>query len=467
MVKVIKKNQLMILSRLSSQAPGLKIIMNKITIILCLFFVLIGASGLVLVNIDQKQGAFLIKEHHDKFNMSVDKMDKILDGKVNVKVLAETAPDDELQAKIDRYNSRKETRELVFTLSLVLACIGAGVLCAGVSLKISNSAVRLIKKLAGSKTGDSKPDEQVSKDKKADKNSKKNKKEIQAERMAGPLVDSRWKNFQQNYSRWTASSAKEDGIKEDIKEKIKEEIPEEVKVLDSTDGCESTETQTNSEEIETEKKPFISFRRVPTPPPVLQENTGSNDNELNKKKAKDKKSEEFEEKVAQFNKKAADFQEQIIDPAEPINTALRELTDQVSAIREYASDQQDRVTKLQDGYDWNIIRTFCLKIIRCIDNLEDRIEQLNDETVSCDDLEEIRDELVFALESSGVERFEPHINSEYRGQERKAEAIKDRVKAEDKQMNGKIAKVLRGGYQYIIDEENVKIVRTARVKLYG
>ena len=45
--------------------------------------------------------------------------------------------------------------------------------------------------------------------------------------------------------------------------------------------------------------------------------------------------------------------------------------------------------------------------------------------------------------------------------------IKDREKAEDKQMNGKIAKVLRGGYQYIIDEENVKIVRTARVKLYG
>ena len=34
-------------------------------------------------------------------------------------------------------------------------------------------------------------------------------------------------------------------------------------------------------------------------------------------------------------------------------------------------------------------------------------------------------------------------------------------------MKGKIAEVIKPGYQYVIDDENVKIVRTARVKLFG
>ncbi|UCF17594.1 MAG: hypothetical protein JSW59_09060, partial [Phycisphaerales bacterium] len=59
----------------------------------------------------------------------------------------------------------------------------------------------------------------------------------------------------------------------------------------------------------------------------------------------------------------------------PIDSTLNDLTEQVSAIREYAANQQGRLEKLQDGYDWNIIRTFCLRVIRCVDNLENRIAQ--------------------------------------------------------------------------------------------
>jgi len=38
--------------------------------------------------------------------------------------------------------------------------------------------------------------------------------------------------------------------------------------------------------------------------------------------------------------------------SKPLNSAINELTQQVSAIREYAACQQDRLEKLQDGYDW-------------------------------------------------------------------------------------------------------------------
>ncbi len=171
--------------------------------------------------------------------------------------------------------------------------------------------------------------------------------------------------------------------------------------------------------------------------------------------------EQMEERTAQS------VQQAIIEHSKPLDSTLKDLAQQVSAIREYASCQQERVEKLQDGYDWNIIKTFCLRIIRCIDNLDNRINRLSSKGTKTEYLEDIRDEMVFALESSGIEQFEPEINSVYRGQEKYAEAVKDKQHCEKSKQKGKIAKVIRPGYQYFINEENIKIVRTAQVKLFG
>jgi len=177
--------------------------------------------------------------------------------------------------------------------------------------------------------------------------------------------------------------------------------------------------------------------------------------------------EAFEKQIQEIKKMAQKVQQAAVEHSGPINNTLSELTQQVAAIREYASHQQERVKKLQEGYDWNIIKTFCLRVIRCIDNLESRIGRLSEEEIKTPNLEETRDELIFALESSGVERFEPDINSDYRGQQKFAEAVKDKETSDDPNLAGKIAKVIRPGYKYCIDEENVKVVRTAQVKLFG
>ena len=155
------------------------------------------------------------------------------------------------------------------------------------------------------------------------------------------------------------------------------------------------------------------------------------------------------------------------EPSKPLNNTLTELSQQVAAIREYTAYQQNRLEKLQDGYDWNIIRTFCLRVIRCIDNLESRIGQMSQDEVRATHLEEVKDELVFALESSGIEQFKPEINSEYRGYEKYAEAVKDKQPCQAPEQAGKIADVIRPGYQYFINEDNVKVVRPAQVKLYA
>ncbi|MHC4664709.1 MAG: nucleotide exchange factor GrpE [Planctomycetota bacterium] len=177
-------------------------------------------------------------------------------------------------------------------------------------------------------------------------------------------------------------------------------------------------------------------------------------------------SEDLEKRMEEFKQMAQKAQEKAVQNENPVKESLKELTQQVSAIREYASHQQERVKKLQEGYDWNIIKNFCLRVIRCIDNLENRISRLAERTIDNTDLKEVRDELVFALESNGVEQFEPAIKSNYRGQEKNAEAVKEKEKGGPK-LAGKIARVLKPGYQYFIDEENIRVIRAAQVKLYG
>ena len=151
----------------------------------------------------------------------------------------------------------------------------------------------------------------------------------------------------------------------------------------------------------------------------------------------------------------------------PLDNNIGELAEQLAAIRDYASSQQDRVTKLQEGYDWNIIRTFCLRVIHSIDNIDSRIDSISQQGGDTSDLEEIKDDIVFALESSGVEQFEPDINSKYASSQKTAEVVKQRKSCGEPEMKGKIAEIIKPGYRYVIDEDNTKIVRTAQVKLFG
>jgi len=182
----------------------------------------------------------------------------------------------------------------------------------------------------------------------------------------------------------------------------------------------------------------------------------------------------FNTQAEDLNKKTKEFELSIrgiegvtLESTETADDRLTDLSEQICAIREYAAQQQERVKKLQEGYDWNIIRNFCLRIIRCIDNIDGQIRNLVDEVNVTERLEQSKQELVFALESSGVERFEVPLHSDYRGQEKHLEVLKERVEPNDPQLSGKIAEVVRMGYQYVIDEENVKIVRPAQVRLYN
>ncbi len=150
-----------------------------------------------------------------------------------------------------------------------------------------------------------------------------------------------------------------------------------------------------------------------------------------------------------------------------VRDSLTELTHEMSAIRQFAAQQQDRVRQLQEGYDWNIIKRFCMRVIRCVDNLDGRIAKLAEQRQDVSVLADVRDELVFALESSGVEQFEPELESDYKGKEKSVEAVRTRLRTSDPKLKGKIAEIVRPGYRYVVSDDDVRVVRCAQVKLYG
>ncbi len=152
--------------------------------------------------------------------------------------------------------------------------------------------------------------------------------------------------------------------------------------------------------------------------------------------------------------------------SEPEPSDLGKLTEELTALREYASSQQSRIEKYQDGYDWNILKNFCLRIIRCIDNLETQIEKLEMAGEDVTSLQNAYDELVFALESSSIEQYRPDLDSQYKGQEKCMEVVKQRKLCADPKRDGAIAAVIRPGYRYVVDSQQPKIVRTAQVMLY-
>jgi len=369
----------------------------------------------------------LLQEQQERLKAD---LEKLAAGKKDTYPFADVLYGADWQEKLGIYKKQKAQRETVFTGSVLCMFTGGAILTCGLLLWVG-------RKLTGASSSLKESAAPVSQRQKENKRS-------QAGPMASPEAE-----------KWLGNIGKS---KTQLKEKAKPDTKAKAKVE------EKTKTQQKAR-VEKDKKHSQGLKSSGFKNVKKENNESKGDKNL--KDSLKAQTENLEKQMAEFKQVAKGVRQTAIENSEPINSTLNELTQQVSAIREYASSQQDRLTKLQDGYDWNIMRTFCLRFIRCIDNLDKRISQMTEKDIEVLDLQEVRDELLFALESSGVEQFEPEINSDYHGQEKYAEAVKEKEKCDDKKHAGKIAKVIRPAYQYFIDDENAKVVRPAQVKLFG
>ncbi|MHC4640279.1 MAG: nucleotide exchange factor GrpE [Planctomycetota bacterium] len=418
--------------------------------------------------------------HEQQERLKAD-LEKLAAGKRDTYPFADVLYGENWQEKLRIYKKQKARRETVFTASVLCMFAGGAILTCGLLLWVG-------RKLTGASSNLKESDALLSKEQK-ENNAKQR---LQDGPKTGAIASLETEKWLGNIGKTKTQLKVKD--RPDTKEKAK--VEEKTKTQEKAKVEEKTKTQEKAkvgEKTKTQEKARVerdAAKEAESPAQRkkredesgkdkkhsqglrssgfknAKENTESK-GDKNLKDSLKAQTENLEKQMVEFRQMAKGVRQTAIESSQPINSTLNELSQQVSAIREYASSQQDRLKKLQDGYDWNIMRTFCLRFIRCIDNLDKRISQMTKKDIKVLDLQEVRDELLFALESSGVEQYEPEINSDYHGQEKYAEAVKEKENCDDKKRAGKIAKVIRPAYQYFIDDENAKVVRPAQVKLFG
>ena len=420
-------------------------------------------------------------------------LDKLAAGEMNPGEIADFLYGSDWQQQVELYKKRKEQREIAKTISIVCLPIGGTILSGCFLIWFTQCLVRLIRKRR--KAPPASPDnlngqpvvgeltdlEVYAPPEEPDGPPQEKARRGRAVASENPSAPAETREEEQEESSFSRRLRRGTGEREEAPAAQAETDEGGVAVLakedeaPATDDVQNTvEPDSDSQDEGTDEKPG---KRRFTPRPkvaVLGRELSALRDEANEERpAPDRgadiqeQADDLQKQLAEFRRMAQNVQQATRQQSDPLGSTLKDLAQQVSAIREYAASQQNRVEKLQDGYDWNIIRTFCLRVIRCIDNLENRVARLTDDEDTAAHLEEVRDELLFALESSGVEQFQLETNSEYRGQEKLAEAVKEKEAAQDPSHEGKIAKVIRPGYRYMIDEESFKVVRTAQVKLFG
>ena len=438
-----------------------------------LVLLIAGAAMLTWALTDQKKQEQLIREQQEEMEWNLSKVDKLVAGEEDVDPSVNISSGEKLQKQLDKHKSLNEVREMTVTISILCMLIGGGAFLGWLLVCTSRTVIRIrspLRRLTDGLLAGLKKLTKIivrEKEKPVPNPQEPHKANKQLKKHSKALTNSGWLNCNRNDSGCETkpgpdkSASPENNASPFNSRKDAKKI---AVLLADEKSAESKESSvavpenpgvTDAEpESVTESVQKTALLEADGNPPQLDDSVSA-------------QMENLESQVAEFRQMTKTFQQTAVERSEPLNNTLVELTQQVAAIREYASQQQDRVKKLQDGYDWNIIRNFCLRVIRCVDNLEARIARLAEKNIDTAYLEEVRDELLFSLESSGVEQFEPEINSDYRGQEKIAEAAKEKEHSDKPNQTGKIAKVLRPGYQYFIDEGNIKVVRAAQVKLYS
>ena len=443
--------------------------MNKIFVIIGLVFLIAGSAMFGWIYLDQKKEQRRIFHYESKYDSGADEiiekfglegydqseienqlrqdqegrlqadLDELASGEIAVSPFADILYGENWQDELNEYMKQKELSEFILTGSIVCISMGGTIFAWYLLVWMFRVLAKCMSRLKSAfrkqpKAGIEEPDETY-----VEKDLIEEEQEYEQ-----PPKHQQGQLKKQTEAPWSSSKSK---LKQDKNEKTHL-----TKQQSSTNNTDRKHTKKHAEINATENSEKIA---------VLLSDEETSDSLTKLESSLKTQTEQLEKRTAQS------VQEALKEHSKPLDSTLKDLAQQVSAIREYASCQQERVEKLQDGYDWTIIKTFCLRIIRCIDNLENRIERLSSKGNKTEYLEDIRDEMVFALESSGIEQYQPEINSDYRGQEKYAEAVKQKQHCDNSKQKGKIAEVIRPGYQYIISEENIKIVRTAQVKLFG
>jgi hypothetical protein len=133
----------------------------------------------------------------------------------------------------------------------------------------------------------------------------------------------------------------------------------------------------------------------------------------------------------------------------------------LEGIRDYLADGKAHQVRLQEGYDYAVLKNFCKQIIRCIHRAE-----AGEKSQAAETLEGVRIDLLDLLERSGIERFEPARGENYSKLRKVARVLPQKELTTNDAMVGTVAEVVAPGYLYTYNDDKQRLILPAEVKIY-
>lgn len=145
--------------------------------------------------------------------------------------------------------------------------------------------------------------------------------------------------------------------------------------------------------------------------------------------------------------------------------SLKKMEDSLGGIRDYLSERGDELRRLQEGHNYAVLKAFCKQIIRCIHQLEVARDDSTAQGAAV--LEGVRLDLVDLLDRNGVEEFVPDAGEEYAEMRAIAEVSPQKEVTKDSAQVGLVAEVVRSGFKYVYNDDQVRLILPAQVKVYA
>lgn len=154
----------------------------------------------------------------------------------------------------------------------------------------------------------------------------------------------------------------------------------------------------------------------------------------------------------------------LISGQQSIENSTAEIDATLKAVRDFVGVQQEELQRYKDGYDYKILKTCCLGIIRALDSIGRYAEELEGEQAQ-EALQAVRDELEILLDSQSIESWSPELGVHCSSDTRKIRAV-HAIENSDPSKESRVAKVLRAGYIFLTADGEQRIIRPAEVSIY-
>lgn len=169
--------------------------------------------------------------------------------------------------------------------------------------------------------------------------------------------------------------------------------------------------------------------------------------------------------VADQQSAAQQFHNVALIKVDDVAAAVSGIKGSLSGMQGVLDDNNKLVQRFEDGYDYQILKSFVRQIARVIAHLDKQLETVVDADARVAVMD-ARDDLIDVLEHNGIEPYKPRQGSAYAGQEKLVELEPERIATEDPAQKGTIATVKRAGYVYRLGTEQARVIQTAQVCLY-